>query len=67
MAVTSVWLAVFAAAAAWEVRCHRSGSRWTSLSEVGARLFRSRPGRLLLVAGWGFVGWHVFARYTLPR
>jgi hypothetical protein len=23
-------------------------------------------GKFLLIAGWAFVGWHVFARYTLP-
>ncbi len=67
MAVTATWLVVLVAAVAWEILCHRPGSRWTSLSEIGARLSGTRPGRLLLVAGWGFIGWHVFARYTLPR
>jgi hypothetical protein len=29
-------------------------------------LWRRVPGRILLVVAWGFVGWHFFARYTLP-
>ncbi len=66
MAVTAIWLVLFGAAVLWEVACHRPGSRWTPLSEIGARIWGSPPGRLLLVGGWGFVGWHVFARYTLP-
>jgi Family of unknown function (DUF6186) len=66
MAVTVIWLVLIGAAILWEIACHRSGSQWTSLSEIGARLCVSRPGRLVLVALWGFVGWHVFARYTLP-
>ena len=66
MAVTAIWLVLLGAAVLWEIACQRPGSRWTPLSEIGARLWGSRPGRLLLVGGWGFVGWHVFARYTLP-
>ena len=67
MLVTAAWVALMVLAAGWELSCHRPGSRWTSLSELASRVARTRPGRLLLVAGWGFVGWHVFARYTLPR
>jgi Family of unknown function (DUF6186) len=66
MAVTTIWVLLMGAAVVWEIACRRPGSRWTSLSEIGARLWVSRPGRLLLVGVWGFVGWHVFARYTLP-
>ncbi len=66
VAVTVLWLGLIAAGVTWEVRCHRPGSRWSSLSHVVARSWTSMPGRLLLVAVWAFVGWHVFARYTLP-
>jgi hypothetical protein len=67
MAVTVLWLVLAAFAAGWEMVCRRFGSRWTSLSELGSRAWASMPGRLLLVTGWAFIGWHVFARYTLPR
>jgi hypothetical protein len=67
MAVTATWVFLLVGGVAWEVVCRRPRSRWTSLAEIGARVSSSRPGRLLLVAGWGFVGWHLFARYTLPR
>ncbi|HEX3981343.1 MAG TPA: DUF6186 family protein [Acidimicrobiales bacterium] len=66
MAVTVFWLGLIAASAVWEVRCHRSGSRWSSLSHIVARGWTSAPIRVVLVAAWAFVGWHVFARYTLP-
>ena len=65
MAVTVVWLALMAAAVAWEVACRRSGGRWADLAAVAARLWSRVPGRSVLVALWAFVGWHVFARYTL--
>lgn len=64
--MVAAWLGLMAAAVAWEVRCHRSGSRWTSLSDLGARMGSARLGRVVLVGLWAFVGWHVFARYTLP-
>jgi hypothetical protein len=64
--VTVLWLGLLAAGAGWEARCHRPGSRWTSLTDIAARGWRSAPGRVLLIALWAFVGWHVFARYTLP-
>jgi TRAP-type C4-dicarboxylate transport system permease small subunit len=65
MAVTILWI-MLAAAILWEVVCRRSGGRWTSLADLGARLGGRLPGVLVLIAIWAFVGWHVFARYTLP-
>jgi sirohydrochlorin ferrochelatase len=67
MLVIVAWLGLMAVSVVWEVHCHRSGPRWTSLSELVSRLGGRRPGRIVLVALWAFVGWHVFARYTLPR
>jgi hypothetical protein len=61
--VTVTWVALVVVAVAWEVRCHRSDGRWTSLATIASRLWVSRPGRLLLVLVWAFVGWHVFARH----
>ena len=66
MAVTILWMVLAAAAILWEVVCHRSDGRWTSLTDLGARLGGRLPGRIVLIGIWAFVGWHVFARYTLP-
>ena len=66
MAVTIIWLGLALAAAGWEVRCRRSGGRWTCLTSLGARLGSRRYGRLVLIGVWAFIGWHVFARYTVP-
>jgi hypothetical protein len=64
--VTLVWVGLAAAAAGWELFSRRAGSRWTSLGDVVARLGSRRAGRLVLLVLWAFVGWHVFARYTVP-
>lgn len=66
MAGTVAWLVLLGLGAVWEVVCRRSGGRWTSLGAVGGRLWTHLPGRIILIAVWAFVGWHVFARYTLP-
>jgi hypothetical protein len=66
VAVTVAWLALALAAIAWEISCRRAGPRWTSLTAMGSPLWGRLPGRLALIALWAFVGWHVFARYTLP-
>ena len=66
VAVTVAWLALALAAIAWEISCRRAGPRWTSLTAMGSALWGRLPGRLALIALWAFVGWHVFARYTLP-
>ncbi len=66
MAGTVVWLVLLGLGVVWEVVCHRSGGRWTGIGTIGARVWMYRPGRIVLIAVWAFVGWHVFARYTLP-
>jgi len=67
MPVIVAWLGLMAVGVVWEVHCRRSGPRWTSLSELCSRLGSRRGGRIVLLALWAFVGWHVFARYSLPR
>ncbi len=67
MVVSLVWLALLAAGLLWELYCNLVNGRWVSLTRVGAVIARNRAGRLLLVAAWAFAGWHLFARYTLPR
>jgi hypothetical protein len=65
--VSLIWLALLAAGLLWELRCNLLDRRWVSITRVGAVIGRSRAGRLLLVVAWAFAGWHLFARYTLPR
>jgi hypothetical protein len=66
VAVTATWVALIVAGASWEVACQRSGGRWASLADLVDRLWIHLPGRIILVLIWAFIGWHVFARYTLP-
>lgn len=66
MVATVAWLAILVAALAWEAVGH-STSGWVTLTTMAARLWRNPLGRIAFVAIWAFVGWHVFARYTVPR
>jgi Family of unknown function (DUF6186) len=64
---TIAWLALAGVGLAWELVCRRTRGRWASLGTIGSALGSRLPGRMALLALWGFVGWHLFARYTLPR
>ncbi len=66
MLVTLCWLVLGVAGMAWEGYCRRPGSPWTGLGELMGRAWRHRVGRIVLLGAWAFIGWHVFARYTLP-
>jgi hypothetical protein len=63
----TVWLAVWAALAvavlAWTWVTARS-DRLPGLGEVVRRVRRRALGDVLLVAGWAWVGWHLFVRTT---
>jgi hypothetical protein len=63
--IAVVWLGIALAVAAIEVTSRRSG-RLVGLRELGSRIASRRIGRLVVVACWAFIGWHVFARYTVP-
>ncbi|HXQ90688.1 MAG TPA: DUF6186 family protein [Acidimicrobiales bacterium] len=67
MIVTVAWLVLGATAALWELVCRRSGGRWASLGAIGSAWWQRLPGVIVLIAVWAFVGWHVFARYTVPK
>jgi hypothetical protein len=66
MPIIAVWVALLVLLLTWEFVCRRHPSRWTSLAGLGARLWGSVTGRAALLLVWAFVGWHVFARYTVP-
>ena len=66
MVVALVWTALLAAALAWECWCRLARPRWLGVSDLCFAVARHPVGKLLLIAVWAFVGWHVFARYTVP-
>jgi hypothetical protein len=62
---TIAWLVLLGAAAALESVGRSTGSFVTPSALVG-KLSRRLPGRIVVVILWAFVGWHLFARYTIP-
>jgi hypothetical protein len=54
--------AVIAALAALEWLGRRKGSRIPTLGEWLGYVMRSRAGRLLILLGWLWLGWHYFSR-----
>jgi hypothetical protein len=54
--------AVIAALAALELLGRRKGSRIPTLGEWLGYVMRSRAGRLLILLGWLWLGWHYFSR-----
>ena len=55
------YVAVVAAAVALEAAARHRGTTATLGATLSAVL-RRRPARLLLLAGWLWLGWHVFVR-----
>jgi Family of unknown function (DUF6186) len=66
MIVTALWIALLATGAGLEVYRIVRRARYASLRTLVASLGTGRVGRLLPVVVWAWVGWHLFARYTLP-
>ena len=54
--------AVIAALAVLELLGRRKGSRIPTLGEWLGYVVRSRAGRLLILLGWLWLGWHYFSR-----
>ncbi|MHB8449034.1 MAG: DUF6186 family protein [Mycobacteriales bacterium] len=59
-----VWFLLLGAALALEVYARASGRVATLSGWVGGLLER-RGARWLAFLGWAWLGWHLFARYTL--
>lgn len=60
------WILLAAGLLGWEAVCRRSGGTRPGLGQAVSAVWRRRLGRWALVAAWAFVGFHLFARYTLP-
>ena len=54
--------AVIAALAVLELLGRRKGSRRPTLGVWLGYVMRSRAGRLLILLGWLWLGWHYFSR-----
>jgi Family of unknown function (DUF6186) len=54
--------AVIAALAVLELLGRRKDSRIPTLGEWLGYVMRSRAGRLLILLGWLWLGWHYFSR-----
>ena len=67
VATTIVWIVLLAAGVVWEIACLLSRGRWTSLTSLGQTAANRLPGKIVLIGIWAFIGWHLFARYTLPH
>jgi hypothetical protein len=59
---TVLWLAVAGALASCEVAARRLKHGWPTAVQLLARARSHIGGRLVLVAAWLWLGWHVFAR-----
>jgi Family of unknown function (DUF6186) len=67
MIVTVAWWVLIVTSALMEIVARRRPEIIAPLSRVGARLATALPLRIFLLAGWIFLGVHLFTRYTLPR
>src|SRR5262249_32810514 len=64
----AVYLLIAAVGVGLEIRSSSERSRIPSLATVFSRVMRTRSGRVGVMAGWGWVGVAIFARWVgLPR
>jgi hypothetical protein len=56
------YLACAAGAVLLDLAAHRPGSRLASISDVFSLLSRQRAGRVAVMVGWWWLGWHFFVR-----
>jgi hypothetical protein len=61
-----LWIALLVLCALIELSARVRPKRISTLSRTVSMLATRIPGRTLLVL-WVFVGFHLFARYTLPN
>lgn len=67
MVGTAFWLALLAAGALVEVLGRLRPNRVSTLNRAAAMIEKRITGRAILILLWVFVGFHLFARYTVPR
>jgi hypothetical protein len=58
----ALWAVVWGALWCWQFVTMSRRPRLPSFGDLVFALQRGRLGRLLLFAGWAWIGWHVFVR-----
>jgi len=56
------WLLLLATVVALELRARARPSRYATLGETVSVVFRNPLVRGLALAGWAWLGWHLFVR-----
>ena len=56
------YVAIVAMAGVMQALSRRPGSRTPSIGALFGRVMRTRPGRVGVIAGWAWLGLHLFAR-----
>lgn len=64
---SALWIALLVAGSMVEVIGRLYPNRVSTLERAASVLGRRIGGRALLTALWVFVGFHLFARYTIPH
>jgi hypothetical protein len=64
---TALWIALLASGVVIEVLGRLRPDRVSTLGRTTSMLARRTSGRAILILFWIFVGFHLFARYTVPR
>jgi uncharacterized protein DUF6186 len=58
----AVYIAIALVGVAIELASRRAGARIPSLGQVFERAMRTRSGRVGILAGWAWLGLHLFAK-----
>lgn len=56
------WITIAAGIAAVEVVAHVGNGRVEGIGRLAGAIARSRSGKVVLLLGWGWLGWHLFVR-----
>jgi hypothetical protein len=67
MNASVIWLVLLVACVLIDVLGRLRPARISTLSRTTSMVARRTSGRVLLILLWVFVGFHLFARYTVPH
>jgi hypothetical protein len=57
-----VWGVLLAAFIGYQIAGRLGGSRWPRVATMCERVERPLAGRVIVMLGWMWLGWHAFAR-----
>lgn len=63
--IVGIWLGLGGAALALQVTGLVTGSRFPTFGDAAGYVMRWTTGRLVVLAGWVWLGWHTFVRSHL--